>query len=326
MPRSIQQIKQDIENLEKTVTEVGQEFQSVYDRYLDLLSESVQKQLILASYQLCTQVYPESFLRLSFDRRQKLQQSLKNLGKDFQATFWNDLEKSEQEKEQSNVELLEQMLKNLPLVPDRAQEEKDLLEEKLPIETSELLEQPQQLEEQTELLNDHITDNLYSETSELKPQEEIKLPNPEYLILWQKRVERTIKKTLDYTSKEANKCLQEVDIISSRLPAKIIDVAIQAEEASAGGNKFNQLANVLNLVIETEKEQKVKPKIVTPISLLRLRLSEIEFADPLLSNQRHQIRDMLKKIDKMRQQYQAKKREQAVAEAEAAWRSSWYEE
>jgi hypothetical protein len=324
MPRSIQQIKQDIANLEKTVTEVGQELENVYDRYLDLLSQSVQKQLILASYQLCTQVYPESFLRLSLDRRQKLQQTLKNLGKDFKATFYNNLEKSEPEKEQQSDDVLEEMLKNLPLIPNRAEAQEDLLEEKLPIETSQILEQSQQLEEQTTLLSN--TDNLDSETNEFKHQEDISLPNPEYLILWQQKVEKTIKKTLDSTSKEANKCLQEVNIIPNRLPPKIIDVAIQAEEASSGGNRFNQLANILNLVIETEKKPKAKPTSVTPISLLRLRLAEIEFADPVLSNQRYQIRDLLQKIDKMRQQYQTKKKEYATAEAEAAWRSSWYED
>ncbi|MBE9167695.1 hypothetical protein IQ238_09245 [Pleurocapsales cyanobacterium LEGE 06147] len=324
MPSSIQQIKQDIANLEKTVTEVGQELQSLYDQYLDLLSQSVQKQLILASYQICTQVYPESFLRLSLDRRQKLQRNLKNLGKDFKVTFWNNLEKSEQVEERQNGDILEEMLKNLPLVPEQAEEQEDLLKEKLPIEASEILEQSQKLEEPTKIFND--TDELDSETSELKQQENINLPNPEYLILWQQKVERIIKKTLDYTSKEANKCLQEVNIIPSHLPTKIIDVALQAEEASSGGNKFNQLANILNLVIETEKKQKAKPTSVTPISLLRLRLSEIEFADPVLSNQRYQIRDLLKKIDKMRQRYQTKKREYAIAEAEAAWRSSWYED
>ncbi len=324
MPRSIQQIKQDLANLEKTVTEVGQELQGVYDRYLDLLSKSVQKQLILASYQLCTQVYPESFLRLSLDRRQKLQQTLKNLGKNFKATFYNNLEKSEPDKEQQSDDILEEMLKNLPLVPERAEAQESLLEEKLPIETSQILEQSQQLEEQTTLLSN--TDNLDSENNEFKQQEAISLPNPEYLIFWQQKVEKTLKKTLDYTSKEANKCLQEVNIIPSRLPTKILDVAIQAEEASAGGNRFNQLANILNLVIETEKKEKAKLTNVTPISLLRLRLAEIEFADPILSNQRHQIRDLLQKIDKMRQQYQTKKREYAVAEAEAAWRSSWYED
>lgn len=326
MPRSIQQIKQDIENLEKTVTEISQEFHNVYDRYLDLLSQSVQKQLILASYQICTQIYPESFLRLSLDRRQKLQQNLKNLGKDFKTTFYKNLENIEQKKEQQNTDILEEMLKNLSLVPDKPQEQVNLSEEKLPIETSEILEQSQQLEEQTNTLDNSSIDNSYFQASELKQQEEIDLPNPEYLFVWQKKVEQAIKKTLDSISKEANKSLQEVNIIPNRLPSKIIDVAIQAEETSSGGNKFNQLANVLNLVIETEKEQKAKPTSITPISLLRLRLSEIEFADPVLSNQRHQIRDMLKKIDKIRQQYQIKKREHAVAEAEAAWRSSWYEE
>ena len=60
--------------------------------------------------------------------------------------------------------------------------------------------------------------------------------------------------------------------------------------------------------------------------MLRLKLTEIEFADPILSGKRNEIHNLLKKISRMHKTYQEKKHEHAVAEADAAWRSSWYED
>jgi hypothetical protein len=370
MTKSIQQIEQDIRTLEGTVIEVAEEFQGLYGRYIDLFLESVEKQLILATYQLCTQIYPEPFLRLSLNQKQNLQQNIRKLGKEFAVNVRQNLENIEEEA-QENINFLEEMLKNLPFLQQKEAEieedalNEDLTEEKTSIDEKEALlkegllrqslseEEAMQairVESQTsqqgsdnnesdsaqaalagsissttnrESLEEKSTD---SEANQLKQEEEINLPNPEYLIRWQRKVEKIIKKNLDSTSKKANKSLQEVSIIPNRLPTKIIDVAVQAEEAASGGNRFYHLANILNLAIETDKDKKGKPTTMTQISILRLRLSEIEFADPVLSNQRHQIRESLKKIQKLKQQYQAKQREYAIAQAESAWRSSWYED
>jgi hypothetical protein len=361
MARSIQQIKQDIVALEGIVTEVAEEFQGLYGKYIDLLLQSVQKQLILAIYQICTQIYPDSFLRLSLNQKQNLQQSIRKISQEFVVNMRQNLENTEEE-EQDNGKILEQMLKNLPFlqptakevqeeqenfnelkeqVTEHPQNQSELVNEELPkpqfADISAIIEP---LEESNELsfeksevastssnidIENSESEKNHLEENKSKEPEKINLPNPEYLIIWQRRVEKIIKKNLDDTSKKANKYLQEVNIIPSRLPTKIIDVALQAEEVSGGGNKFYHLANILNLMIETEKEQKGKQSGIQ-ISLLRLRLSEIEFADPILSSQRNQIREFVVKIDKLRQQYQAKQKEYAIAEAEAAWRSSWYED
>jgi hypothetical protein len=41
----------------------------------------VRQQLVLAAYHLCTQAYPEAFLALSKAEREKLQESLRKLGR-----------------------------------------------------------------------------------------------------------------------------------------------------------------------------------------------------------------------------------------------------
>ncbi|BAU62922.1 hypothetical protein STA3757_02730 [Stanieria sp. NIES-3757] len=324
----IQQIKQDLEVLEQMVTEVSEELQQLYANYFDALGNSTQKQLILASYQICTQIYPESFLRLSLSQRQKLQQNLRQLGKDIKSKLLDHLQASQspqKDQEAENLDLVEAMIKNLPFVDIANNEEvNEDLELDLNTATSETWQ-----ESQPEIANPTQQENevsLPEEKSELNEPTKLELNNPYNLILWQQQVEKGIKQSLDEVSREANKCLQEANIIPSRLPTKIMDVAIGAEEATLGGNKVHHLPNVLNIVVETEKDKKSSQANITQISLLRLRLSEIEFADSLLNIERGKIRNLLKKVQKLKQQYQAKQREYASAEAEAAWRSSWYEE
>ena len=112
-----------------------------------------------------------------------------------------------------------------------------------------------------------------------------------------------IKKALDHASKDVNKLLQESGIIPNRLPTKIMEIAIKAEESSssrANNRKVKNIPNILNIVIETEKDKKSSSASIAQINLLRLRLLEIEFADPLLSAKRNQIRVMVNKIKELK--------------------------
>ena len=321
MARPIQQIKQDLQNLEASVAEFAQEFKDLYGKYLEQLGQSALQQLILASYQLCTQIYPESFLHLSLNERQKLQKSLRDLGKEIKPKLLEALENKEQLEEESSMNLVEEIIKNLPLGEESAEDyevigelkisETDTKEQSSSPETKEIISQLQ---------------NLSSELNKIESPEDANPNNPKNLIRWQKRIEFQIKKSLDYTSREANKLLQDAGIIPNRLPSKILDVAIQAGDVSPSGGQLNHLANILNLAVETEKDKQQKPTRVAQISLLRLRLAEIEFSDATLNMERTQIRNLRKRIDKIGQQYRNKQRECAKAEAEAAWRSSWYEE
>ena len=79
MAGAIQQIQQDLIALESTLANLAQGFEDAYQDYLTALGEAVRKQLILACYHLCTQGYPEAFLKLSFSQRQKFQQDLQYL-------------------------------------------------------------------------------------------------------------------------------------------------------------------------------------------------------------------------------------------------------
>lgn len=326
MARSIQQIKQDLEIIEAKTLEAGGELQDLYKSYLDSLSASAKQQLILASYQICTQFYPESFLDLSLSQKQNLQQKLRESGNELQPQLLSSHEQTELIAERNDLSFVAEMIKNLPLAQNNQGED----------EETEVDESEFDLEIiKTELAELEISqlkaamDNDATANPNDSPTQEIDFKNPEHLIAWHRQVEKAIKKALDHASKDVNKLLQESGIIPNRLPTKIMEIAIKAEESSssrANNRKVKNIPNILNIVIETEKDKKSSSASIAQINLLRLRLLEIEFADPLLSAKRNQIRVMVNKIKELKHQYRAKKQEYTVAEAEAAWRSSWYED
>lgn len=81
MAKAIEQIERDIAALSQAVGAIAQELGSVYTNYLIVLGQATRAQLILASYQICTQGYPKQFLSLSVSQRQQLQQAIRQLGK-----------------------------------------------------------------------------------------------------------------------------------------------------------------------------------------------------------------------------------------------------
>ena len=335
MARSIKQIQQELDNIQETVAELANELETLYDKYLLCLSQSASKQLILAGYQLCTQIYPEAFVALPLTQRQKLQQALRTLGQDMEPMLIKKPEAADFNQEQADLSLIAEMLKKLPL--ERSSEttetpkntDQSVLNDNEETAALEIEEENQNQEEITaqeiqELALDKI-ENLTTQKLNKSPIDEIDLSNPHHLMMWYKKIESKIRQILENTSRQANKNLQQFDIVSKRLPSKVIDVALQAKESNSGG-KLRKIPNIINLVIETEKKSKNQPSIATHISLLQLRLSEIEFADAKLSNQRNQIRAVVKKIKHWESLYQNREQEYTVAEADAAWRSSWYEE
>ncbi|XTZ12878.1 MAG: hypothetical protein ACP8RL_04335, partial [cyanobacterium endosymbiont of Rhopalodia inflata] len=84
MSKSLQQIRQDLTVFEEKTKELALELNRLYSNYLKSLSKSVQQQLILACYHICTQIYPEQFLKLSFSKRENLQNNLRKLGQEIQ--------------------------------------------------------------------------------------------------------------------------------------------------------------------------------------------------------------------------------------------------
>jgi hypothetical protein len=285
MAKAINLIRKDLVAIEEKVGQLFQEIHHFYRQYLELLSQSVRRQLIVASYHICTQIYPQPFLNLSFDERHKLQNKLKQLGKQIQGQFLSYVATSPS-----------------PETEEISEAQEDIFF---------------QAEAETEPAMSTTSDSLNL----------LIITNPEELFEWCKSLEKSIQKTLESLSQDANKQLQQSGILPPRLPSKILEMALQAEES---GTAVNQTPNLLDLMVEVErKEGNSRDKVTEKpmrITAVRLRLSEIEFADPALSVARKQIRDLLDIVKRIRQQYRQVQQDYATAQAEAAWRSSWSED
>ncbi|MCC5637207.1 hypothetical protein LC593_15340 [Nostoc sp. CHAB 5844] len=273
MARAIERIDRDLAMLEEALRAIAAELQSAYTIYLTLLGEAVRKQLILASYHLCTQGYPENFLKLSLNQRQKLQQAIRKLGK----------------------QLSEQLL---TYVNGEAVSE-----------------------------NEDVAENNEDDEGELVAQNSISdtpnSSNPVELAKWQNSLEELTQQALKKISHDANVLLQQADILPKKVPEPILEAAAAASEAAA--EVMPGPPNLLNLVIEIDNEQDEESNL-TQIITINLRLGEIEFADATLASSRKQIRNILVQLQTLGREYQKKQRERSIAEAEAAWRSSWYED
>jgi hypothetical protein len=148
--------------------------------------------------------------------------------------------------------------------------------------------------------------------------------NPIDLLKWQQSIEQAIALHLKTISREINHLLQQAKILPDKLPFPLLDAALNAPELPAEATAGPP--NLLNLLVEAESNGNQEEPSVTTLVAIYLRLGEIEFADATLRAKRNQIRHLETRIRTLLKEYYKKQREQAVAEAEVAWRASWFEE
>jgi len=278
MARAIERIQKDITELEEAIRAIAEELKLSYTKYLNVLGPALQQQLILASYYLCTQGYPEEFLKLSLNQRQKLQQSIRKLGQEAATQLVIHIQPSEL----------------LPIEPvsETEVEEKEL----------EAKEENNQ--------HPHIVDS----------------SNPVAVAQWQQNLEKAIEETLKKVSQNTNIFIQKTGILPQKLPEPILVAAAAAASSQSSSDLIPSPPNILNLVIEISDEEDSEDSNLTQIMAIHLRLGEIEFADREVLARRKIIRNILLQLHKLGQEYKKRQKELKIAEAEAAWRASWFEE
>jgi hypothetical protein len=306
MVRPRERIEQDLAGLEESLAALKLEFSSTYEGYLTALGQAVRQQLILACYHLCTQSVPESFLKLSFEGRQKMQQSVRALAAASEEKLRSLVSESQAEEE----------------IEEEEDEEED--------EDEDDFDKDEEEEEEDE--EDQKEKNQVSAINYLFSLANYQLPNansPESLARWQNSIEKSIVNILKLLSRDTNRLLQQSAILPSQLPEPVLEAASQAESS---GDSVAGPPNLLNLIIETDASSASRKLAETfgsralHITAIKLRLSEIEFADAGTSAWRQQIRNLSVKLNSLGRDYQKKQRELAVVEAESAWRSSWFED
>ncbi|NJL79975.1 MAG: hypothetical protein HC836_21705 [Richelia sp. RM2_1_2] len=296
MARPIERIEQDIIELEKAISAIAIQLKNAYESYLSVLGKAVCQQLILASYHLCTQGYPENFLKLSLNQRQKLQQAMRNLAKsasqDMQALIDDqELEEDEEEEEEEVVDQHEYK----ETIEENNQEH---LEENLEIEEEDLVGIIQELDMEDEDDQDlaeiarnleaeddgQLTNNLSQTTSYTSIPPNVKIPSfsenfsfpmlslePSLSNDWKKWFspntsnpmelaawQKNLEKAISYILKSLSRDGNRLLQKANILPQKLPEPILEAAAASveASTEMIPGPPNLLSLVVGIESEEK----------------------------------------------------------------------
>lgn len=329
MTSAIEQIDKDLAVISDSIQALAEDLRKTDADYLSALGNAVRQQFILACYYLCTQGYPKSFLKLSFSERQDLQQGLQRLAQQTEESLkelsnlgFSEIIQAEKirknlEKriEQQGIKLREQV-KHIEEHGDKDDDEFQEMEPQeiqvdfnaIKLDLSVLIEESLGISETSE------------EEEELSGSSE-KPVTPEIISRWQEHLEMRIHVALQNLSRDANLLLQKFSLLPKRLPEKVLEVASKVEppqEALVGP------PNLLQFMVETDNSETSDRSKMTQLMAVHLRLSEIEFTDATVSTWRSQLRVLLGRLNSLKRDYRKKQRERAILEAEAAWRSSWF--
>ncbi|MBD2580092.1 hypothetical protein [Oscillatoria sp. FACHB-1406] len=182
----------------------------------------------------------------------------------------------------------------------------------------------QQLQQQMrELGREAIAQLKVTEEASEAELEEIESPPARLLRLMQRR-DRAAQQVLQTIAARANTTLRDAAILPERSLPRGLEIAIQGEEATIA---LEDLPNFLQPPEDDAEETNSDTEVsIIPAVGIRLQLSELEFSDPGLGVERNKIRQMLSSLKQLSKQYQQHERELAIAQAELAWRASWYED
>jgi hypothetical protein len=153
---------------------------------------------------------------------------------------------------------------------------------------------------------------------------------PTSLSTWHQNLEAEISHSLKEISYKVNLLLQQGQVIPPTIPKPILEANPQADRQ--GGNIVN-IPNILSVLIEQddrerdtdrERDEDEAPKILQ-IHSLYLRLTEVEFSDANALSARKNIDRLVTQVNSLRREYHQKQQELKIAEAESAWRNSWFE-
>jgi hypothetical protein len=428
MVRSVEVIRQELKALDETTATLADEFDRLYEGYLDVLGRAVRQQVMIATYHLCTQVYPEAFLGLSVNQREQLQKQIRQLGQEGQQWLQDIMEAQDSEpqsfedlpaEQQARISRLTAALEAIPmdedngeLAPDGDSESAspasengvetpptsiqfiavDSSDEEPELSTPPPLE-AQETDSEAPASSTSANDDRTSEVKDLSEVNPEATPDsaasgalstqkmdpksliqsvimaamaddaqetlqgrpftgenltPTLLAKHHLILEQRIRQVLHRISKRANQHLKQAHVIPD-LPEAVLDAAAEAE---TGPEKGRSMPNLLNVLVEMaadmeneedsdatdqqedepdneeelESDEDTMRGMMTHLSAVNLRLSDLEFSDVQSSVGRSKLRTALGKLRKLGKQYQRTQRELAIAEAEQAWRAVWYDD
>ena len=290
MGKYLQKIRQEIEQLEQQSKDFFTELNELYKRYLEALNFSLKKQLILAVYEICTKIYPEEFLLISYSKREKFQGKIRELCQPIESKFLAYITFPQP---RPTATLTEPILTQLSLMNNQEFQVEDNSED----DSLSQIDNPEDLVLWCQRVEQGVRMILHNLSQDVN--RELQTNN----IIANQLPPQVLEMALQAEEGGA----------SSGNPPNILNLLIETNRKDKEDEKENG-----------EDEDNTESQI-TIISAIHLRLSDLEFADPQLSIQRQQIRHRLDIVKKMRKAYEKIQRENSQAQAEAAWRSSWHE-
>jgi hypothetical protein len=291
MAKPIEQVEQDLNQLRTVSSEMGRELTAAYRSYFAALAPTLSQQAIQGCYHLCTNFYPEAFLTLNYDRRAQLLRTL-------QRTISNTIA-------------------NLAIHIDPSRKTSNADDD-----------------------DDEPTGELTS-----MPSAQIDwFANPSSLSTWHQNLEAEINRSLKEISYKVNVLLQQAQVLPLSIPKPILEAYPEADRQ--GGNTAN-VPNLLSVAIGqnndridddeeeleletssgnlTDRDDRDDRLQIIQIHTLFLRLTEVEFSNVTTLSLRKNISQLGNNVKMLKREYLQKQQELKIAEAESAWRNSWFE-
>ncbi len=331
MSNSLRQVEQQLAAIEQSSQALANELQHTFLSYLKCLGTAVKKQLILASYYLCTQGYPEAFLSLSFRERQELQSAIRQNAlsavQDLSILLTSSLRFIANLANRIETDDLAEHLKGDDL---EVGNDLNCLEDFLDAAKAKAeAEAGKGIEPGNSSLN--FSENI-SEVESIAAGAWLKTPHR--VSQWYKTLEQGIQEILRAVSRKTNKDLQSYKILPENLP-DLPDILLETGlKKSLFIEPTGNLPNLANVTREisndsaskSSQNREEKSRVKMTFLKIYLRLSDIEFAEPVLMAKRHQICEISHRLDSLLKEYEKKQQERMIAAAEAAWRASWFED
>lgn len=266
-------IEQQLSKLQTQTADIATELETLVDSYLQVLSQASKRQLVLAAYHVCTQIYPEKFLGLSLSQRNRLQQHLRDLGNRIQTQLhekWETAKRlSLQPAEEDGLAVIRQLfleaaaLRDQPDLANGPQQGPPAQD----ADNSSSDDGKGQDSEQAEVSSEHSQEKFLaeirtligSEPLEVTPTDDEPAENgpmlPAQLMRRQILIEKAIRDVLKAVSEKANNILQKADVMPE-LPTALLTAASESERLGHTPMKTPNLVRLsIKILPDSEKDR-----------------------------------------------------------------------
>jgi hypothetical protein len=313
MARPIEQVEQDLTQLRSASCQLGAELTANYKSYFDTLSPALKKQSIQGCYYLSTTCYPEAFLKLNYNQRSQLLKTLQRVIANVIAHLVARIEPVRRTNNSDDEPTGE--LTSMPMMPmdwfatpDSLSTWQQNLEAEISHSLNEISYKVNLLLQQAQILPPNVPKPILEANPEADRQgsNTANIPNVLSVLIErdgdEEQLDRASEEGLLGLLAERRLGLNSVEIVGGASPLENRDDF--SEESLSQADDF--------------------PEIIQ-IHSLYLRLTEIEFSDVTVLSLRKNISQLVNKVNSLRREYRQKQQELKIAEAESAWRNSWFE-